>query len=130
MLDYRIATLAIDPTQTGTIYAGGDEGEFFKSTDGGLTWSNLTGNLTLEPSGGQGIPQTFLNPLRPRNGLPPQQVGWNTAQPERRRVLDHPGQTWLSDYPNFTAMVVVFDAKPILILGISGEGAWRFAASE
>ncbi|TAM83613.1 MAG: choice-of-anchor D domain-containing protein [Acidobacteria bacterium] len=40
----RVTALAVDPTNSNTIYLGGAEGGVWKSTDGGTTWVPLTDN--------------------------------------------------------------------------------------
>ena len=46
LLDVYVSTLAVDPKNAGTLYAGSREG-LFKSTDGGTSWSKT--GLTAEP---------------------------------------------------------------------------------
>jgi photosystem II stability/assembly factor-like uncharacterized protein len=41
-----INTLAIDPTNPGTLYAGADPGGVFKSTDGGSNWTAINNGIT------------------------------------------------------------------------------------
>ncbi len=55
-------SLAIDPTNTGTLYAA-NSGSVFKSTDGGANWRHTTG-LALAP--GQAI-SIVIDPKNPRN---------------------------------------------------------------
>jgi hypothetical protein len=53
----RVAAVAVDPTNTNTVYAGAAQGGIWKTTDGGTTWSPLTdtqvslatGSMTLDP---------------------------------------------------------------------------------
>jgi hypothetical protein len=55
----RIAALAVDPTHTGVLYAGGADGGVFRSTDDGATWAPIAdhlpalsvGSLALMPDG-------------------------------------------------------------------------------
>jgi uncharacterized protein (TIGR03437 family) len=54
----RVASLAIDPRDKNTVYAGAAEGGIWKSTDGGTTWTPLTddqqslaiGSLAIDPA--------------------------------------------------------------------------------
>ena len=41
----HIRTLAIDPVNTDTVYAGIDRGGVYKSTDGGANWSAVSSGL-------------------------------------------------------------------------------------
>jgi photosystem II stability/assembly factor-like uncharacterized protein len=53
----RVAAVAVDPTNTNTVYAGAAQGGIWKTTDGGTTWTPLTdtqvslatGSMTLDP---------------------------------------------------------------------------------
>ncbi len=61
MLNLAVSTLAMDPTDPETLYAGTGEGFFnggsvrgagiFKTTDGGATWDQLSGTVSGIPSG-------------------------------------------------------------------------------
>ena len=51
MLDYRITGLAVDPKNPQIVYAGSESGDLFKSSDGGLTWTNLKDRLVKSQYG-------------------------------------------------------------------------------
>ncbi len=56
----RINAVAFHPTDPNTIFIGAPSGGFWKTTDGGTTWSNLTGNLpTL------GVSAVLVHPVTP-----------------------------------------------------------------
>ena len=38
--------LAIDPTNSKTVYAGANDGSLFKTTNGGASWSSVNSGLT------------------------------------------------------------------------------------
>lgn len=54
----RVTALAVDPTNSSTVYAGGAEGGVWKSTNGGTTWTPMsdtqaslaTGSIAIAPS--------------------------------------------------------------------------------
>ena len=125
MIDYSITALAVDPLNPQTVYAGGFGGELFKSTDGGATWNELAVNLpdqanvlgiVIDPA----VTETVYV-LYDRVGVLVSHDGgmqWN--------LLGKPGEF---DYPTFTAMAVTFDPQPVLVIGIGGEGGWRYATA-
>lgn len=51
----RITSLAVDPTNSNTVYAAAAGGGLWKSTDGGTTWSPLTDNFARLSSGSVAI---------------------------------------------------------------------------
>ncbi len=128
MIDYRITALAVDPAQPQTIYAGGDGGELFKSTDGGQTWHDLTETLSSQINDYSTIRDIVVDPVTPETiYLLADKTGVLLSHDggERWRLLGKPGEP---DYPMFTALAIIFDPQPVLIIGIEGEGGWRYAA--
>lgn len=124
MLDYSIAALAIDPSNSQIIYAGGYEGDLFKSTDGAATWTDLTDGIPLDEYDRSSIKEILLDPedhetvyiLSERAGVLASQDGgssWN--------VLGSPTEV---EYAAFTAMTVIFEPDPALVVGIRDEGGW------
>jgi hypothetical protein len=57
----RVTAVAAHPTQPNVIYAGGDNGGIFRSTDTGATWSSLTENIPV-PS----IQTIAIDPVNPQ----------------------------------------------------------------
>ncbi|HPJ30061.1 MAG TPA: hypothetical protein PLZ42_01575 [Methanothrix sp.] len=127
MLDYSIASLAIDPSNSQTLYAGGYEGDLFKSTDGAVTWTDLTEGIPLDEQDRSSIKEILPDPADPetvyllseRSGLfvsPDGGSNWSVlgAPTEIERVA-------------FTAMTVVFEPDPAVVVGIRDEGGWRRA---
>jgi photosystem II stability/assembly factor-like uncharacterized protein len=128
MIDYRITALAVNPAQPQTLYAGGDGGELFKSTDGGQTWHDLTETLSTQMSDYSTIRDIVVDPVTPETiYLLADKTGVLLSHDggERWRLLGKPGEP---DYPVFTALAIIFDPQPVLIVGIEGEGGWRYAA--
>jgi len=56
----RISAIAFHPTNTSTVYAGAASGGFWKSTDGGTTWTNHVTGLTR-----LGVSSIVLDPTNP-----------------------------------------------------------------
>jgi photosystem II stability/assembly factor-like uncharacterized protein len=131
MLDYRISALAVDPGQPETLYAGGDSGELFKSTDGGQTWIDLTDNLRVQryaqPRTIRGI---VIDPaasetvylLGDNAGVLVSHDGGETC-----RQFGKPGD---HDQPTFSAWTVAFTPQPVLIVGLEREGGWQARATD
>jgi len=123
MIDYSITALAVDPTKPQIIYAGTFDGELFKSTDSGATWSDLSTNLPDQTS----IIEIVLDPAAPQTVyLLCDRVGVLVSYDggARWRLLGKPGEP---DYPSFTAMAVTCSPQPVLVVGIRDEGGWRYA---
>jgi photosystem II stability/assembly factor-like uncharacterized protein len=128
LLDYRITAIAVDPALPQTIYAGADAGEFFKSTDGGQSWSDLTDELPVQMSDHPTIREIAINPAAPNTvyllvddaGVVVSEDGGG-----KWRLLGQPGQI---DYTSFTAMGIIFEPEPVVMVGIEREGGWRYAA--
>jgi photosystem II stability/assembly factor-like uncharacterized protein len=128
MIDYSITTLAIDPANPQTVYAGGNGGELFKSADGGQTWDNLTDRLAVPSERSRSaLRAILLDPATPqtvyllgeREGVMVSADGGGTW-----RLLGKPGGL---DNPTFSALIAIFGEQPILIAGIGGEGGWRYS---
>jgi len=126
MLDYHITALAVDPGAPGTVYAGGDRGELFKTADGGQTWTDLTGQLPFDEYARGTLTHLVVQPGAPgtvfalmdRQGLLVSRDGGAKWQ-----VLGRPGE---AEYPQFTAMTVLFEPQLTLVVGVSDKGAWRY----
>lgn len=56
----RINAIAFHPTDVNTIFAGSPSGGFWKTTDGGNTWSNLSNNLAT-----LGVSSILVHPSNP-----------------------------------------------------------------
>jgi len=127
MIDYRITALAVDPVQSQVVYAGADAGELFKSTDGGQTWSELTARL---PTGRDSYPtvlQIIVDPTASETVYllcARSDVLVSNDGGDGWRVLGRPGA---SKHSSYSAMAVIFGPQPILVIGVSGEGGWRYA---
>jgi photosystem II stability/assembly factor-like uncharacterized protein len=122
MMDRSVTALAIDPTNPQTVYAGTYEGELFRSADGGATWDDITPSqadaseivaILLNPANSQSV---YL--LCSRTGVPMSADGGG-----RWQMLGKPGTI---EYGEFSALAVIFGPQPTLIMGISGEGGWRY----
>jgi photosystem II stability/assembly factor-like uncharacterized protein len=125
MIDYGITTLAVDPMDSQVIYAGGTNGELFKSNDGAATWNEITDKLPIGDSYHQRVAAITVDRDEPervyilheRNG-----VLFSSDGGEKWRLLGSPSEP---EYPMFTAMSVSFGPKPIVLVGIRDEGGWR-----
>ncbi len=128
MMDYRVTAVAVDPVHSNTVYAGSDAGEFFKSTDGAVTWIELTDNLPVPKNQHIGIREILIDPTSTETVyLLCDQVGvlvsanggadWNRL-----------GKPTGENYYTFTAMTVLFSPKPVILLGVERAGAWWYTA--
>jgi photosystem II stability/assembly factor-like uncharacterized protein len=130
MVDYRISALAVVAQQPQTVYAGGDGGELFKSTDGGGTWTNLTDSLHTQAGSHSSIWYMALDPAKPETiYLLADRLGILTSSDGGTswRVLGTPGEV---QSPSFTAMAVIFEPQPILVVAAERKGGWRYATSQ
>lgn len=124
MLDYRITALAVDPANHQTVYAGADDGVFFKTTDGGQTWANLSDRLPFPRNSSPAIREIIIDSpdmvflLAGRAGVFVSQDGGLTWQ-----ALGNPDES----AGEFSAMVLVSGSEPILIIGASRAGSWRYS---
>ena len=128
MIDYGITALAVNPVDPQVIYAGGANGELFKSTDGATTWTDLTGQLPFDDSFHQRVLDISIDP---------DNAGTLYLLHERAGVLlsTDGGATWRRlgsppepESPAFTAMAVLFGPQPVVVVGVQGEAGWRYAA--
>lgn len=132
MLDYRITCLAIDPLHPQTVYAGSDSGELFKSMDGGMSWIDVANRELFEQSNDDpAIQGIALDPTRPETiyvladylGIALSNDGGG-----KWTVLGRPE---VLDSPRFTAMAMIFEPQPVIIVGvdptIDDAGGWRYA---
>jgi len=128
MIDYGITALAVHPSDSQVIYAGGNGSEFWKSTDGGQSWRELTEKLPIDGGPQQPIRDIVLDPATPdRMYLLHERAGLlaSTNGGENWRLLGKPGEL---EYPTFTAIGVAFGSHPVVVVGIREEGGWRYAA--
>jgi hypothetical protein len=127
MIDYGISALAVSPADSQIIYAGGANGELFKSSDGAATWTDLTDRLPLENSFHQRIRDISIDPDRPETiYLLHERAGvvCSTDDGTGWRLLGSPSEP---EYPTFTAMTVIFGPEPMVVVSIRDEGGWRYA---
>ncbi|PPA79814.1 MAG: hypothetical protein C5S46_02410 [Candidatus Methanomarinus sp.] len=124
MLDYGITALAVNPMDPQIVYAGGDNGELFKSNNGGATWSTIQlpdqtsiHDITIDPI----TPETIYL-LCERVGIFISKDGGATWH-----VLGKPIKP---DYPSFTAMAIIFEPQQVLIVGVRDEGGWRYVTKD
>ncbi len=122
MIDYSITALAVDRADQRAVYAGTNSGELFKSADGGVTWNDLTANL---PDGTSTIREIVVNPSAPENVYLLGELGVLVSYDGGQgwRLLGRPSEV---EHPSSSTMVIIFDSQPILILGLGGEGGWRY----
>jgi photosystem II stability/assembly factor-like uncharacterized protein len=129
MLDYRITALAVDPMHPQTLYAGADEGELFKSFDGGQTWVDLSDGLRLQQySEPRTILMITLDPSAPETLFllaDNSGVLFSADGGAQWRPVGKPGD---QDQPIFIAWVVAFTPQPVLIVAVENDGVWRYAA--
>lgn len=124
MLDFGITALAVNPVNPQIVYAGEYGGKLFKSTNGGTTWSDLSAQLFDQKI----VRDIAIDPTNPEKiYLLCERVGILISNDGgvNWSVLGKPVEP---DYPSFTAMTILFNSQPVLIVGISGEGGWRYAA--
>jgi photosystem II stability/assembly factor-like uncharacterized protein len=128
MIDYGITALAVHPTDSQVIYAGGNGSEFWKSTDGGQSWRELTDVLPIDGGPQQPIRDIVIDPAVPdRMVLLHERAGLLASADggERWQLLGKPAEL---EYPMFTAMSVLFGSQPVVVVGVRDEGGWRYAA--
>lgn len=133
MIDYRISALTMDPTDSLIIYAGAENGELFKSIDGGISWNDTSDRGLIDLYSTPTVLDIFIDPANPK-------TVYVLAEEAGILVSHDAGSSWLKlgrpellEEPlRFTAMAVTSNPLPVLILGvdpyIKNSGAWRFAA--
>ena len=127
MMDYGITALAVNPTGSQVVYAGGNGSELFKSSDGGESWTDLTDMLPIEPGQQQPVRAIAIAPDSPDTiYLLHERAGVlvSTDGGAKWRLLGKPAET---EYPMFTAMAIAFAPQPVIVAGIRDEGGWRYA---
>ena len=131
MLDYRITALAIDPTDPQVVYAGGDSGDFFKSTDGGDTWTKLSEALKVQEYSAprtihtisidhQNANRVFL--LGDNSGLM-----FSGDGGQKWQMLGKPGE---DDQPYFGIAEMFLAPRLVVIAGLEHDVVWRYAEGE
>jgi photosystem II stability/assembly factor-like uncharacterized protein len=128
ILEYPVTALAVDPAQAQTLYAGTGRGQLFKSGDGGQHWLDISAALPFDASHRDQIFKVLVDPAAPasvyvfmnRGGVAVSYDGgaaWTT--------LASPGEGGAT--PNFTALAVAWQPQLIMVAGLEGGGAWRYA---
>jgi photosystem II stability/assembly factor-like uncharacterized protein len=128
MLDYGITALAVHPSDSQVIYAGGNGSELWKSADGGQSWRELTEKLPVDGGPQQPIRDIVIDAAAPdRMVLLHERAGPLASGDggERWQLLGKPAEL---EYPTFTAMGVSFGSQPVVVVGIREEGGWRYTA--
>jgi hypothetical protein len=100
----------------------------FKSTDGGQTWNDLTQELPVQAGSQHTVQGIAVDPARPETiYLLCDWVGVLRSNDGGMswRLLGKPDEP---DHMPFTALGVVFDSQPVLVVGIRDTGGWRYAA--
>jgi photosystem II stability/assembly factor-like uncharacterized protein len=99
----------------------------FKTTDGGQSWTNLTEQLSFDKYSRATVAYISIQPTAPetvfllmnRPGLLVSRDGGAKWQ-----VLGRPGE---AEYPEFTAMTILFEPQLTVLVGISDKGGWRYS---
>ncbi|MBX7187700.1 MAG: hypothetical protein K1Y01_21340 [Vicinamibacteria bacterium] len=137
MANLSVTTLAMDPTNSNTMYAGTGEGYFntdaiqgagiFKSTDGGTTWTQLpsTANssfffvnrLAIAPNGGAILAATNSGIFLSTNG------GTSWSQPSNTRTLD------VDFHPTDSARAIAGRADGRPLYSADGGVSWTLGTS-
>jgi photosystem II stability/assembly factor-like uncharacterized protein len=66
----RLTSLAVDPTDSNTVYIGGADGGIWKTTDGGTTWASISDSLPTQSIGAITIAPDKHNTLYVGTGEP------------------------------------------------------------
>jgi len=131
MLDYKIITLAINPLQPQEIYAGSEDGNLFKSSDGGQAWTNLTERLKLQQNAEpRAIRSIQIDPLSGVVYLLGDNSGvlYSGDGGAKWRMLGIPSGL---NQPRFSSMAVFFGEKPVILTSVmdSDQPVFRFASN-
>jgi hypothetical protein len=127
MLDYRILSVAVDPAAPQTVYAGEDGGKLLKTTDGGQTWKDLSGNFPRRLYAHSSIREILLDPTR-RDALfvlcDNDGVWFSGDGGLHWRALGRPREL---DQPQFVGMAMTFGETPVIVAGVQNGGSWRWS---
>lgn len=134
MIDYRISALAIDPTNSQIIYAGSDKGELFKSIDSGQTWTDMSDRNLMDQYDSPVVQNIVVDSSNPETVyVLTDEAGFLVSYDAAASWIKLGRPEKLDDTVKFTASAIIFDPKPVLIVGvdpyIKNAGGWRFAAS-
>jgi photosystem II stability/assembly factor-like uncharacterized protein len=131
MLDYRITAVAIDRADPQVVYAGGDSGDLFKSTNGGDTWTKLTEALSVQPySAPRTIHAILVDPqdanrvflLGDNSGLMFSGDGGQSWQ-----LLGKPGD---HDQPYFEIGEMFLAPRLVALVDFQHDVVWRYAEGQ
>lgn len=131
MLDRRITALTIDPADPRVVYAGGDSGEFFKSTDGGTTWTDLTEALDVQPYSAPRTIHTILIDPKDTNRL--FLMGDNAALMfsgdggQKWQLLGKPGD---ETQPYFSVVEMFLGPRLVVLADMEQKPPWRYAEGD
>jgi photosystem II stability/assembly factor-like uncharacterized protein len=116
----HIQTLVVDPSNSQVVYAIRDQfgqGKVFKSTDGGASWTDVSGNLPDLPAYGF--------------ALDPAHNAWYVGTDNGVFVSTNGGTSWApfgTGLPNVQARFLQFDpALNVLAAGTHGRSVWEIS---
>ena len=127
MLDYSITALAVDPHQPQVVFAGSYMGDLFKSSDAGLTWTNLTEKLKVTQYGDpRKIHSIQIDPITGIIFLAADNSGvlYSSDGGGKWRALGNPSSL---NQPYWTDFSMTFGEKPVMFFATEDKGMWRFA---
>ncbi len=124
----KVSALALDPSDPKTIFAGGDNGQLFKSHDGGQNWDDLTSLLPIQSSSHPAIENIYIHHSMPNAiYLVVEDAGIITSFDSGKTwgLLGQPGGF---PYTTFSAFMYNLEMHgfPTFILGIDGGGGWLY----